>query len=70
VTLNLSFCWRRVNLLRCAATKSQKEVTDGDLKLEKEHFKHHRDVELAQVCGAIAESLRSKREPLTLCPGS
>ena len=36
-----------------AATKSQKEVTLGDLKLEKEHFKYHREVELAQVSTVI-----------------
>jgi len=29
-------------------------VTLGDLKLEKEHFKYHRDVELAQVQICIA----------------
>ncbi len=68
VTLDLAFCWRRVDLLRCAATKSQKEVTDGDLKLEKEHFKHHRDVELAQVCAAIAHSSKSKTQAAEFLP--
>ena len=28
-------------------------MTLGDLKLEKEHFKYHRDVELAQVLTSI-----------------
>ena len=40
---------RCFNLCSVAATKSTTEVTLGDLKLEKEHFKYHRDVELAQV---------------------
>ena len=31
------------------ATKSQREVYEGDLRTELEHFKHHRDVELEQV---------------------
>lgn len=31
------------------ATKSQSEVYDGDLELEKEHFKYYREVELEQV---------------------
>jgi hypothetical protein len=35
---------------RCpAATKSQTDVTVGDIALEKEHFKYHRHVEVAQV---------------------
>jgi len=31
------------------ATKSQLEVTEGELKLEREHFKYHRDIELDQL---------------------
>lgn len=31
------------------ATKSQAEVYDGELNLEKEHFKYHRDIEISQV---------------------
>jgi len=31
------------------ATKSQLQVHDGEFKLETEHFKYHRDVELAQL---------------------
>jgi hypothetical protein len=42
------------NVTSSSATKSQKEVTLGDLKLEKEHFKYHREVELAQVSTAIS----------------
>lgn len=45
-----------------AATKSQREVTLGDLKLEKEHFKFHRDVELAQVCLRVDCCGRSQQQ--------
>ena len=31
------------------ATKSQLQVNDGEMRLETEHFKHHRDVELLQL---------------------
>eukprot|EP00455_Lapot_gusevi_P054233 TRINITY_DN864_c0_g1_i3.p2 TRINITY_DN864_c0_g1~~TRINITY_DN864_c0_g1_i3.p2 ORF type:complete len:305 (+),score=128.06 TRINITY_DN864_c0_g1_i3:98-916(+) len=36
------------------ATKSQAEVVDGDLALEKEHFTYHRDVELEELRQALA----------------
>jgi hypothetical protein len=48
-----------------AATKSQTEVTLGDLKLEKDHFKYHRAVKLNQVPAATKPSVRSD---LTLRP--
>lgn len=31
------------------ATKSQNQVVESDLALEKEHFEHHRDVELEEL---------------------
>jgi len=37
------------------ATKSQSEVTSGDLKLEGEHFQHHRDQEIEQVFMKLQE---------------
>lgn len=53
-----------------AATKSQKEVTLGDLKLEKEHFKYHREVELAQVSTAIPALTLLMRTRLIFLLGS
>jgi hypothetical protein len=53
-----------------AATKSQKEVTLGDLKLEKEHFKYHREVELAQVSTVIPALTLLMRTRLIFLLGS
>ncbi len=52
VRITVSACNRRpaISYFSCpAATKSQTDVTVGDIALEKEHFKHHRHVEVAQV---------------------
>lgn len=35
------------------ATKSQTSVNDGEFRLEEEHFKYHRDVELQQLRGFL-----------------
>mmetsp|Transcript_18479 Transcript_18479/g.30384 ORF Transcript_18479/g.30384 Transcript_18479/m.30384 type:complete len:272 (+) Transcript_18479:147-962(+) len=37
------------------ATKSQNEVTDGELELEKVHFKYYREVEVAQVRSVLSQ---------------
>lgn len=37
------------------ATKSQAEVYDGDLELEREHFKYYRELELEQVREVFAD---------------
>jgi len=37
------------------ATKSQREVRDGDLELERDHFKHHRHIELDEVEAVLKE---------------
>jgi len=45
------------------ATKSQAEVVAGDLELEKEHFKYHREVELDEV-EKVLEKLNFKGDEL------
>lgn len=46
------------------ATVSQTEVYQNDLKLEKEHFKYHRDIEIAQVHQVLRDDLKLTGEVL------
>lgn len=52
----LTVCARcTVALGEYMATKSQSEVMAGDLALERDHFRHHRHIELDEVAEKLAE---------------
>jgi hypothetical protein len=51
------------------ATKSQNQVVESDLALEKEHFEHHRDVELEElkVCPCVYALIASLSLRIIVC---
>jgi len=52
------------------ATKSQNEVFQGNLDLEREHFRHYREQELEQLRDELANKLKLKGELLERCAQS